>query len=85
MYVRYGRQSQRPSYVCSTQRSDYGLPLCQSLAAESSEAWLAQPVLAALRPAALEACLTALYLRPSSAKDSENFAPLKHSSALLLR
>jgi DNA invertase Pin-like site-specific DNA recombinase len=59
MYVRYGRRSQRPAYVCSTQRSDYGLPLCQSVAAESIEAWLAQQVLAALRPAALEACLTA--------------------------
>jgi DNA invertase Pin-like site-specific DNA recombinase len=59
MYVRYGRQSQRPSYVCSAQRSDYGLPLCQSLAAASLEAWVADQVLAALRPAALEACLTA--------------------------
>ena len=24
MYVRYGRAGQRPSYVCSWQRSDYG-------------------------------------------------------------
>src|SRR3954451_9374542 len=30
MYVRYGRRGGRPSYVCSTLRSDYGLPLCQA-------------------------------------------------------
>jgi DNA invertase Pin-like site-specific DNA recombinase len=59
MYVRYGRRGQRPSYVCSTQRSDYGLPLCQSVAAASIEAWVAEQVLAALRPAALEASMTA--------------------------
>jgi hypothetical protein len=45
--------------VCSAERSDHGLPLCQSLAAASLEAWVAEQVLAALRPAALEASLTA--------------------------
>ncbi len=59
MYARYGRRSQQPSYVCSTERSDYGLPLCQSLSAGAVEAWVADQVLAALRPAALEASLTA--------------------------
>jgi DNA invertase Pin-like site-specific DNA recombinase len=59
MYVRYGRRGRRPSYVCSAQRSDYGLPLCQSLSAQSLEAWVAEQVLAALRPAALDASLTA--------------------------
>jgi len=59
MYVRYGRRGQRLAYTCSTQRSDYGLPLCQSLAARSIEAWVADQLLAALRPAALDASLTA--------------------------
>jgi DNA invertase Pin-like site-specific DNA recombinase len=59
MYVRYGGRGQRPSYVCSVLRSDYGLPLCQSLAAGSVETWVAEQILAALRPAALEASLTA--------------------------
>jgi DNA invertase Pin-like site-specific DNA recombinase len=59
MYVRYGRTGQRASYVCSWQRSDYGLPLCQSTSAEAVEAWLAEQILAALQPAALAASLTA--------------------------
>jgi DNA invertase Pin-like site-specific DNA recombinase len=59
MYVRYARLSQRPSYQCSAQRSDYGLPLCQSMEASSIEAWLSEQILAALQPAALAASLTA--------------------------
>lgn len=59
MYVRYRHRGQRPSYVCSWQQSDYGLPLCQSASAESVEAWLAEQILAALEPAALAASLTA--------------------------
>lgn len=59
MYVRYGRTGQRAAYVCSWQRSDYGLPLCQSTSADTIEAWLAEQILAALRPAALAASLTA--------------------------
>jgi DNA invertase Pin-like site-specific DNA recombinase len=59
MYVRYKRPDQRLGYVCSGQRSDYGLPLCQSSAADSIEAWVAQEILAALKPAALAASLTA--------------------------
>ncbi len=58
MYVRYTR-SGRPSYGCTTARSDYGLPVCQSTTAEDIEAWVAEQVLAALQPAALEASLSA--------------------------
>ena len=59
MYVRYGRADRRPSYVCSTLRSDYGLPLCQSVTAAEVEAWVAEQVLEVLQPAALEASLDA--------------------------
>src|SRR5262249_46742328 len=57
MYVRYRRSGGCPTYVCSTLRSDYGLPLCQSVSAREVEAWVAQEVLEALQPAALEASL----------------------------
>jgi hypothetical protein len=57
MYVRYGRIDRRPSYVCSTLRSDYGLPLCQSVTAAEVETWVAEQVLEALQPAVLEASL----------------------------
>src|SRR4051812_42870744 len=57
MYVRYGRPDRRPSYVCSTLRSDYGLPLCQSVTAAEVETWVAEQVLEALQPAVLEASL----------------------------
>ena len=59
MYVRYGGAGRRPTYVCSTLRSDYGLPLCQSVTAAEVEAWVAEQVLEALQPAALEASLEA--------------------------
>ena len=59
MYVRYGRTGRRPSYVCSTLRSDYGLPLCQSASAAEVEAWVAGQVLEALKPAVLDASLDA--------------------------
>jgi DNA invertase Pin-like site-specific DNA recombinase len=59
MYVRYGRTDRRPSYICSTLRSDYGLPLCQSATAGAVEAWVAEQVLEALQPAVLEASLGA--------------------------
>jgi DNA invertase Pin-like site-specific DNA recombinase len=59
MYVRYGRAGHRPSYICSTLRSDYGLPLCQSTAAADVETWLAEQILEALQPAAVDASLTA--------------------------
>ncbi|MBV8266408.1 MAG: recombinase zinc beta ribbon domain-containing protein [Planctomycetaceae bacterium] len=59
MYVRYGRTDRRPAYVCSTLRSDYGLPLCQSVTAAEVEAWVAEQVLEVLQPAVLEASLDA--------------------------
>jgi DNA invertase Pin-like site-specific DNA recombinase len=59
MYARYGGAGHRPTYVCSTLRSDYGLPLCQSTTAAAVEAWVAGQVLEALRPAALDASLRA--------------------------
>jgi hypothetical protein len=59
MYVRYRRSGGCPTYVCSTLRSDYGLPLCQSASATEVEAWVAQEVLEALQPAALDAGLEA--------------------------
>src|SRR5436305_15079685 len=57
MYVRYRRSGGCPTYVCSTLRSDYGLPLCQSVSAREVEAWVAREALEALQPAALEASL----------------------------
>jgi hypothetical protein len=57
MSVRYGRTDRRPSSVCSTPRSDDGLPLCQSVTAAEVETWVAEQVLEALRPAVLEAGL----------------------------
>jgi hypothetical protein len=59
MYVRYGGRSNQPAYICSWQRSDYGLPLCQSASAASIEGWLGEELLAALEPAALDASLAA--------------------------
>jgi len=59
MYVRYGRTDRRPAYICGTLRSDYGLPLCQSVTAAEVEAWVADQVLEALQPAVAEASLEA--------------------------
>src|SRR3954454_6433130 len=59
MYVRYGGRSNQPSYVCSWQRADYALPLCQSASAASIEGWIAEQLLVALQPAALDASLAA--------------------------
>ena len=55
-----------PTYVCSTLRSDYGLPLCQSVSATEVEAWVAEQVLGALQPAALDASLEAASPRSRS-------------------
>jgi len=59
MYVRYGSAHRRPGYVCSTLRSDYALPLCQSVGAVEIESWVAEQVLEVIQPAALEASLDA--------------------------
>ena len=59
MYVRYGSAHRRPGYVCSMLRSDYALPLCQSVTAAEVESWVAEQVLEVIQPAALEASLDA--------------------------
>lgn len=59
MYVRSGRTGRRPSYVCSTSRSDYGLPLCQSTTVAEVESWVAGQALEALQPAVPDASLGA--------------------------
>jgi hypothetical protein len=59
MYVRYGSARRRPGYVCSTLRSDYALPLCQSVTAAEVEEWVAGQILEVIQPAALEASLDA--------------------------
>lgn len=59
MYVRYGDAHRRPGYVCSMLRSDYALPLCQSVTAAEVESWVAEQVLEVIQPAALEASLDA--------------------------
>ncbi len=59
MYVRYGSVHRRPAYICSMMRSDYALPLCQSVTAAEVEDWVAEQVLEVIQPAALEASLDA--------------------------
>ena len=59
MYVRYGSAHRRPGYVCSTLRSDYALPLCQSVTAAEVEGWVAEQILEVIQPAVLEASLDA--------------------------
>jgi len=59
MYVRYGSVHRRPGYICSMLRSDYALPLCQSVTAAEVESWVAEQVLEVIQPAALEASLDA--------------------------
>src|SRR3954471_22964210 len=59
MYVRYGGPHRRPGYVCSTLRSDYALPLCQSVTAAEVECWVAGQILEVIQPAVLEASLDA--------------------------
>jgi len=58
MQVQYDR-ARRPRYVCSRHAVDYGEPLCQSLAGTRVDAWVAQQVLAVLKPAALDLSLSA--------------------------
>lgn len=60
MYARYSGRRARLWYVCSTARSDYGLPLCQSLAGEPLDRLVTEQLLQALLPAALEASVTAV-------------------------
>lgn len=59
MYVRYGSAHRRPGYVCSALRSDYALPLCQSVTAAEVESGMAEQILEVIQPAVLEASLEA--------------------------
>lgn len=64
MSLHYSRSSpsdphHRCRYVCARNTSDYGGPLCQSLAGKPLEALIEQQVLRVLEPACLELSLTA--------------------------
>jgi hypothetical protein len=61
MVVRYAGPSKRPSYTCTRGAADYGEPLCQGLSDGSAlDALVAEQLLAAVAPAALEASLAAV-------------------------
>jgi DNA invertase Pin-like site-specific DNA recombinase len=61
MVVRYAGPSQRPSYTCTRGSADYGEPLCQGLSDGSAlDALVAEQLLAAVAPAALDASLAAV-------------------------
>jgi DNA invertase Pin-like site-specific DNA recombinase len=60
MLVRYGGPKNRPWYGCTRGASDYGEPLCQSLSGPVLDGQVAQQILAAVEPAALEASLAAV-------------------------
>jgi DNA invertase Pin-like site-specific DNA recombinase len=61
MVVRYSGPSNRPSYTCTRGSVDYGEPLCQGLSDGAAlDALVAEQLLAAVAPAALEASLAAV-------------------------
>jgi DNA invertase Pin-like site-specific DNA recombinase len=61
MIVRYSGRAKRPSYTCTRGSADYAEPLCQGLSNGTAlDAFVAEQLLAALRPAALEASLAAV-------------------------
>lgn len=60
MLVRYSGPKNRHSYNCSRTTSSYGDPLCQSLSGPVLDDLVADRVLAAVEPAALEASLAAV-------------------------
>jgi len=57
--VRYHGAGQPPIYECIQARNNYGGPLCQHLAGPGLDQFVAQQVLLALQPAALELALEA--------------------------
>lgn len=57
MLAQYNNNGQAARYACSSMRSSYGEPLCQSLKAAPLDRLMTQLVLQALQPAALEASL----------------------------
>ena len=61
MVVRYPGPARRPSYTCTRGSADYAEPLCQGLSDGSAlDALVAEQLLAAMQPAALEASLAAV-------------------------
>ena len=61
MVVRYAGPSNRPSYTCTRGSVDYGEPLCQALSDGAAlDALVAEQLLAAVAPAALEASVAAV-------------------------
>jgi hypothetical protein len=59
MRVQYVGRKNTPAYACARSTSDYGDPLCQSLAGPCPDELVAGQVLQAVAPAALEASLAA--------------------------
>jgi len=57
--VRYHGAGQPHSYECTRARSNYGAPLCQHVAGPGLDRFVAEQVLLALQPAALELALEA--------------------------
>src|SRR5262249_9135833 len=61
MVVRYAGPANRTSYTCTRGSADYAEPLCQGLSNGSArDAFVAEQILAAVQPAALEASLAAV-------------------------
>jgi hypothetical protein len=61
MVVRYSGPKNRPTYTCTRGSADYGEPLCQGLSNGTAlDELVAQQLLAAVQPAALEASLAAV-------------------------
>ena len=57
--VRYHGAGQPPIYECTRARNNYGAPLCQHVAGPCLDRFVAEQVLLALQPAALELALEA--------------------------
>jgi hypothetical protein len=60
MRVHYGGPKDTTYYLCSSNSSSYGEPLCQSLSGQPLDDLVAAQVLKAVEPAALEASLAAV-------------------------
>lgn len=60
MTAQYNNNGQMLRYGCVQEMSSYGLARCQSLVGRVLDDWVAQQVLAALQPAALEVSLQAI-------------------------
>lgn len=57
MHARYAGKASRPRYCCEADKSAYGDPACQGLAAQPLDDEVVRLALAALRPSALEVSL----------------------------